>query len=219
MILLMFDLVKGLFFIIMKLLHLTFENVRIFFLSWLILLTVAVLKIDYQPYSLIIIPVFFIFTVTTLKVNTKEISQCHTVMSQVLLLSLHMATTLLTIVFFYAMVKTGFMKGDERPASYMFENFTSLIVPKLSNEYPFVDFMMILSYFIWLGCFATCVCMQPIEKEKLKVKSISDILLDAGIDHTRSSSKVDVKKSQFSVKKGNRKGYLNRRGFNANLDV
>ncbi|MEL0623788.1 MAG: hypothetical protein WBA64_14005 [Marinomonas sp.] len=213
----MVDLVKGFFFTIMKTLHLTIENIRIFALCWLILISVAVLGIDYQPYSLIIIPIFFIFTVATLKVNAKEIAGCDSVLRQVLLIFTHMSITLLAIVFFYAMVKTGFMRGEERPSDYMYENFKTLIVPTLSNEHPLVDFVMILSYFLWLGVVSACICMQPIEK--LKVKSISDILLDAAIDHTRPSSKVDVKKSQFSVKRGDRKGYLNRRGFNANLDA
>ena len=206
MILLMVDLVKGLCFIIMKAMHLTIENIRIFALCWLILISVAVFGVDYQPYSLIIIPIFFIFTVATLKVNTKEISGCDSVLKQVLLICTHMPITLLAIVFFYAMVKTGFMRGEERPSDYMYENFKSLIVPTLSNEHPLVDFVMILSYFLWLGVVSTCICMQP--KEKEKEKSISDRLFELDINQTKLSSKVNIKKSKFSIKRGNRKGYL-----------
>ena len=200
------DLIKNLFSCIIKIIDFTIENFGVLFFSFAILLSVAILKINYQPYSFLIIIIFIVFTIADFKKCAKEVAVLDTTLKQVLVLCFRMGITLFSIVFFYAMVKAGFMSGKERPASYVYQNFMSFIAPKLSSKHQFVDFMMILSYLLWVGCFSTCVCMQPKEKEK----PILDKLFEDDINQTRLPSKVDVKKNQFSVKRGNRKGYLSR---------
>ena len=204
MIWLMVDLVKDLLTLIMKVLHFIFENVNVSFISCFILLTVSILEVNYQPASLFLIPIFFVCTVADLKAQAKKNSAIESVMAQVFFICINMFFMLIAIIFFYSMVKAGFMSGDERPAKYMFKNIETLIVPTLSSEHPFVDFLMILSYLLWLGVVSTCICMQP----KVKEKSISDRLFEDYINQTKSSSMMNINKSQFSIKRGSRKGYL-----------
>jgi|TARA_R110000744_G_scaffold270518_1_gene383718 hypothetical protein len=202
------DLIKNLFFSIIKIIEYVIENFGVLVFAFSILFSVAIFKINYQPYSFLIIMFFFAFTIADLKSMAKDVAIMDTILKQILVLFYRMGGILFSMVFFYAMAKSDFMSGEKRPVHYVLENFKTFIEPKLSINNPNIDFIMILSYLLWVGCCSTCICMQP--KEREKEKSTLREIFENNIKEAEKLSKVNVQKSQFSAQRANRKGYLSK---------